>query len=128
MNTDGVNTVTQAPGGAQGDVQRLREVTGKVAGSVFFGALLKTMRESELKGPYGHGGRGEQVFAAQLHGILAERVGGRMPGGFDDVLYRTFERQQRLIGESSMLRAGRDHIAPGDIGRPKWQRPSKRGE
>ena len=99
--TSGVNTVAQLSGGAQSDLQRLREVTGRVVGSVFFGTLLKTMRESELKGPFGHGGRGEQVFAAQLHGILAERMGETMRGGLDEVLYRSLERQQRLISEAS---------------------------
>ena len=79
------------------DLKRLRETTGQVIGSVFFGTLLKTMRESKLQGPYGHGGRGEQVFAAQLHGLLAERMGRGMTNGLGETIYRSLERQQRLI-------------------------------
>ncbi len=90
MSTDASSRVTR-------DLKRLRETTGKVIGSVFFGTLLKTMRESKLQGPYGHGGRGEQVFAAQLHGLLAERMGRGMTNGLGETIYRSLERQQTLI-------------------------------
>ena len=85
---------------AQGDLRRLKEATGKVVGSVFYGTLLKSMRDSELKGVYGHGGRGEEVFAAQLHGIWAERLGEASNGGLTDVLYRRLAHQQRLVSQS----------------------------
>ena len=78
-------------------LERLRQVTGQVVGSVFFGTLLKTMRESELKGKYGHGGRGEDVFAAQLHGVLAERMGEASNHGVSEALYRHLARQQSLM-------------------------------
>ncbi len=97
MSVAGVNEVTQVPGIVDRDLGRLRETTGKVLGSVFFGTLLKTMRESGLKGPYGHGGRGEDVFAAQLHDLLAERMGTAAKNGLNDVLYERLERQQRII-------------------------------
>ncbi len=90
MSTDASSRVTR-------DLKRLRETTGQVIGSVFFGTLLKTMRESKLQGPYGHGGRGEQVFAAQLHGLLAERMGRGMTNGLGETIYRSLERQQTLI-------------------------------
>ncbi len=90
MNADASSRVTR-------DLKRLRETTGQVIGSVFFGTLLKTMRESKLQGPYGHGGRGEQVFAAQLHGLLAERMGRGMTNGLGETIYRSLERQQTLI-------------------------------
>ena len=54
---------------------RLRHLSGEIAGSIFYGTLLRSMRESVLKGEYGHGGRGEDIFAAQLHGLFAERLG-----------------------------------------------------
>jgi hypothetical protein len=93
----GVNSVTHEPTSATRDLDRLREVTGKVVGSVFFGTLLKTMRESELKGAYGHGGRGEEIFSAQLHGILAERMGARLQPGLGNAVYDRLQRQQRGI-------------------------------
>lgn len=92
------NTLTHIPEAIRGDLVRLRESVGRAVGSVFFGKLLETMRSSGLKGQFGHGGRGEEVFSAQLHGILAERIGMRMGGGPAEAIYRMLERQQLLIG------------------------------
>jgi len=79
------------------DTSKLRETAGSVVGNVFYGTLLKQMRESGIQGEYGHGGRGEEVFAAQLHNLLAERLGGC--GNFDlaDAVWRSYERQQQMI-------------------------------
>jgi hypothetical protein len=98
-----VNTVTSATTAPYRDLDRLRETTGQIVGSIFFGTLLKTLRDSKLQGPFGHGGRGEEVFEAQLHGVLAERMGTRMQESLNDALFRQLEKQQRLIGE---LRSG----------------------
>jgi len=84
------------------DLARLREATGKIVGSVFFGAMLKSVRESGMKGRYGHGGRGEEVFASQLHGVLAERAGVSAPGGLADALFRRLESQQIRIGRTQL--------------------------
>ncbi len=97
MNTPGVNMVTRIPAEVGPELHRLREATDRVIGSIFFGTLLKTMRDSELRGMYGHGGRGEDVFAAQLHGILAERMGAAMQGGLSEVLYERLQPQQQRI-------------------------------
>lgn len=80
-----------------GDLARLRRAAGEVVGTTFYGTLLKSMRESEWKGKYGHGGRGEEVFSAQLHGILAERLGTAQRRGLPEALYARLEKQQRLI-------------------------------
>ncbi len=56
-------------------VARLRQAASRLVGSVFYGTLLKIQRESVLQGPYGHGGRGEEVFRAQLDQHLAEQAG-----------------------------------------------------
>ncbi len=85
------------------DLNRLREVTGQVIGSVFFGTLLRTMRESSMKGPYGHGGRGEEVFAAQLHNIYAEQVGTSLRSGVSETIYQRLEHQQELYSAQRKL-------------------------
>ncbi len=100
MNAAAVSRAAGPRTGVQGDLQRLKEATGQVVGSVFFGTLLKSMRDSELKGQYGHGGRGEEVFAAQLHGMWAERMGEASKGGLTDILYRRLEHQQQLMSGS----------------------------
>lgn len=78
---------------------KLRQLSGEIVGSVFYGKLLKTMRESPLKGKYGHGGRGEEVFSAQLHEMLAERAGAAHADGLADALYR------HLAGKTGRLQA-----------------------
>ena len=92
----------------QSNLQRLKEATGQIVGSVFYGTLLKTMRDSEQKGGYGHGGRGEEVFAAQLHGMWAERMGEASKGGLTDILYRRLEHQQQLMSGSRRPEPGRN--------------------
>lgn len=106
MNAAAVSRAAGPETTVQGDLQRLREATGQVVGSVFFGTLLKSMRDSEIKGQYGHGGRGEEVFAAQLHGMWAERMGEASKGGLTDILYRRLEHQQQLISGSRPREAG----------------------
>lgn len=81
----------------QADLSRLRDATERVVGSVFFGTMLRTMRESGPKPTYGHGGRGEEAFAGQLHDLLAERMATSRATDIGDVLYRRLEKNQRLI-------------------------------
>ena len=86
--------------------RRLKEVTGQVLGSVFFGTLLRIMRETESKGMYGHGGRGEEVFSAQLHGIFAERLGATLRTPLGEAIYRSLEGQQKRINQERSAARG----------------------
>ena len=90
---------------AQG-LGRLRELSGAIVGSIFYGTLLRTMRESTLKGEYGHGGRGEDIFAAQLHGLFAERLGAAKQNPLAESLYRHLENQQANITRSRLQGKG----------------------
>lgn len=82
------------------DLPQLREAAGRLVGQVFYGTMMKAMRASELKGPYGHGGRGEEAFAAQLDMHLAEEMGrsGRNP--LVDGIVKAYERQQRAVSRT----------------------------
>lgn len=102
ITTPDIQTQTQ-PLRVVRDLTRLKEVTGKVIGSVFFGTLLKSMRESSLKGNYGHGGRGEDAFAAQLDGIYAENVGSSMQSGIATTIYDRLKHQQELYSAQRKL-------------------------
>mgnify|MGYP001613282635 CR=1 FL=1 len=83
----------------------LREAAGKTVGSAFYGTIFQMMRESPFKTKIGNGGRGEEVFSAQLHGVLAERLGESKQSNLSDVLYRRLEKQQRLIDASTSQRS-----------------------
>ncbi len=90
---DLVSTIeTNSP--QSGALAQLRNSIDTVVGSVFYGKLLQTMRESPIKGNYGHGGRGEDVFAAQLDSILAERAGEARRYSLNDALYDHLAGQQ----------------------------------
>jgi len=84
------------------DLKRLRDTTGQIVGSVFYGTMLRAMRESTLKGKFGHGGRGEEVFGAQLDQILAERAGEASGSGVGEALYERLAHQQKVITQNAM--------------------------
>ena len=101
MQVPGVDTIEELGAGQGSRLQRLDEAAKQIVGSVFYGTMLKTMRESEMRGNFGHGGRGEEVFAAQLDGVIAERAGKASQGGLAEFLYQRLERQQRLIDDGT---------------------------
>lgn len=75
----------------------LDRASGELVGSVFYGKLLSQMRDSKIRGKYGHGGRSEEVFSAQLHGLLAERIGTTDRSGLKDSVYKRLVRQQEAM-------------------------------
>jgi peptidoglycan hydrolase FlgJ len=56
------------------DQQDLRQTFDCVVGESLFGQMLKEMRKSVHKSAYFHGGRGEEVFQAQLDQVMAEKI------------------------------------------------------
>lgn len=97
MQVSGVENITPESPKVRESLSRLRRAAAQVTGSLFYGTLLRSMRESEMKGPYGHGGRGEEIFAEQLHGILAERLGEATKSDLGQMIYRHLEGQQRRL-------------------------------
>ena len=78
---------------------QLRRTTGQVVGTIFYGTLLKSMRNSALRGEYGHGGYGEKVFEGQLDAELATRAGMAKQNGLTAaVLARLAPQQLRIAG------------------------------
>ena len=72
--------------------QMLRQAVQEVVGSVFLAPMLKMARENPLKGKYMHGGRGEDIFGAQLDMELARRASHRVQGGLTEALIKRFDR------------------------------------
>lgn len=106
MVTETANMTSDVEPAVKANLKRLKHVTGQIVGSIFYGTLLRTMRESEMKGAYGHGGRGEEIFSAQLHGILAERLGSAPGNTLRDTLYRHLERQEAGIIRAQLAAGG----------------------
>ncbi len=85
----------------------LREAAGRVVGSVFYGTLLRQMRASGLKGEYGHGGRGEEVFQAQMDQIFAEEAGRAGRSNLVDAIVERLARQQSALDRRAEIDGGR---------------------
>jgi hypothetical protein len=52
----------------------VRERFNQFVGETFYGQMIKAMRSTVGKPAYFHGGRGEEVFRAQLDQTLAEHM------------------------------------------------------
>jgi hypothetical protein len=85
--------------GVNAPVNKLRETAGKIVGRVFYGTMLKMLRESGLKGKYGHGGRGEEVFSAQLHNIFAERMGQADGNPLTEAMVKAYLKQAECMNK-----------------------------
>jgi Rod binding domain-containing protein len=88
LGTDAVRTAAD---------DRLRDAADRLVGTVFYGTLLRQMRDSKLKGKYGHGGRGEEIFQAQLDQRFAEQAGQASSNALADAIYREFRTQAQAV-------------------------------
>ena len=74
----------------------MRAKVGDLVGNVFYGTLLRQMQESKIKGKYFHGGRGEEVFQAQLGMELAKRMGESPSDPMANMIYDALVRRQGI--------------------------------
>jgi hypothetical protein len=86
-------TSTMATGSGSEQNAKLRQMVDEVVGLTFFAPMLKTAHNSVLKGKYGHGGRGEEVFQSQLDIEFARNVGRGVRTDLAGALYRKLTRQ-----------------------------------
>jgi hypothetical protein len=94
--------VGRVPRDSQQYQELLRKRVDELVGITFYGTLLKTMRTSVLKGSYGHGGRGEDVFGGQLDILLAQRAGHARRFQLNDAICR---RLSKNVGDGARTQA-----------------------
>lgn len=105
----------------------LKNASDELVGSVFYGTMLRQLRSETLKGKYGHGGRGEEVFQAQLDQVLAKEMGKGKNGNLSDAIVDRFERnaihaaQVRTRQQAALAQAQRDM---NELARPSAEKPS----
>ena len=63
-----------AVAGATPKLAELRQAAGQLVSMTFLQTLLNSVHDSALKGKYGHGGRGEEIFIRQLNALLSDAV------------------------------------------------------
>ena len=91
-----VNAIsTNAAPNADAQREILRDTVNEVVGVTFYGTMLRIAQSSSVQSKYGHGGRGEQAFRAQLDLELAQRAGRASKHGLGDIIYR------HMTGETS---------------------------
>ncbi len=81
------SAVTDAQRENQTKLAELRQAAEQLVGITFFQTLLQSAHNSTLKGEYGHGGRGEEMFTAQLDVVFAERAAESSRFGLVDEIY-----------------------------------------
>lgn len=53
---------------------QFRDLMHQFVGQVLFGQMLKSMRATQEKNPYFHGGRAEEIFQGQLDMVLTDEM------------------------------------------------------
>jgi hypothetical protein len=93
MSTVGQTPLNLNPGktvGASPERRKamLRQAADEMVGITFFGQMLKMARNARIKGEFGHGGRGEEVFGGQLDQELARLAGQGMKNSLSEAIYK----------------------------------------
>ena len=78
--------------------REVKETYQQFVGEVFFGQLLKSMRSTQGKPAYFHGGQAEEVFRSQLDQTLAEQMTKSSADTIADPMFaQQFPKQAELL-------------------------------
>lgn len=91
MNVAGTALNFTSTGTPQTPEQRrvaLEQAAKEVVSSTFFGEMLKLARKNPFKSEMFHGGRGEEMFQAQLDSELARRAGTSVKNNLSDAIVK----------------------------------------
>jgi len=83
------------PPDASAKDQALRENFEDFVGQTLFGQMLKSMRKTQHKSAYFHGGRGEEVFQQQLDQVLTEKLSHASADKLAGPMYELFMMNRR---------------------------------
>jgi|GEM_PF-2231825 len=80
--------------------QEARQAFQDFVGQTFFGQMLKSLRSTQGKPAYFHGGRAEEIFRSQLDQTLAEKMTDASADQIAGPMFkRQFPHQARLLAE-----------------------------
>lgn len=83
------------PPDAQAKDPKLRAAFEDFVGQTLFGEMLKSMRKSQHKPAYFHGGRGEEIFQQQLDQVLVEKLSRASADTLAGPMYELFTMSRR---------------------------------
>jgi peptidoglycan hydrolase FlgJ len=82
--------------------QEVRDTFRQFVGETFFKQMLKSMRSTQDKPAYFHGGHAEEVFQSQLDQVLAEKMTTASADQLADPMFRQqFPQQAQLIEQAA---------------------------
>lgn len=73
----------------------MRKAFDDFVGQTFYGQMLASMRKSQGKPAYFHGGRAEEVFQGQFDQILSEQLSEATANQFSGPMFELFNLQRR---------------------------------
>lgn len=79
-----------SPGAAPSGASPVREAFDAFVGEVFYGQMLKAMRDTVGRPAYFHGGRAEEIFQGQLDQMLSEKLAESTAGQFTGPMFELF--------------------------------------
>ena len=83
------------------EAREVQEAFRSFVGQTFFGQLLKSMRSTQGKPAYFHGGRAEEIFRGQLDQTLADKMTESSADRIADPMFRQqFPEQARILNEA----------------------------
>ena len=85
----------KSPGGETSKDSELRQAFDAFVGEVFFGQMLKAMRQTVDKSAYFNGGRAEEVFQSQLDQILSEKMADASGPSLTGPMFELFSLNRR---------------------------------
>ena len=102
-----------APGTGHAEVDSalaVRQAFTSFVGETFFSQMIKSMRSTTDKPAYFHGGRGEEVFQAQLDQELSQQM---TAASADKFAHPMFEKQFPQLGKVLREYEQRNNQSPG---------------
>jgi peptidoglycan hydrolase FlgJ len=77
---------------------QLRDVFQDFVGQTFFSELLKSLRSTQGKPAYFHGGRTEEIFQGQLDQVLTEHLSDSSAHAFSEPMFELFQLRRGQTG------------------------------
>ena len=93
----------EAPGAEQqlAQAEEVRDAFRSFVGESFFGQMFKSMRSTQGKPAYFHGGQAEEIFRGQLDQTMAQEMTKSSADQFADPMFRQqFPRQAEILRQA----------------------------
>ncbi len=90
------------------EAKELQETFRTFVGESFFGQMMKSMRSTQDKPAYFHGGHAEEVFQGQLDQTLAQEMTSASADQIADPMFR-----QQFPKQAELLRRAEESSQPG---------------